>query len=101
MDPLERHRQEYIECPVVASQRLDCRGTSSEMKAARRQTFGKWWPHKATTKDGRKFNPTPNRVRFNTSEFRCIILVYSWQRLDLSIGRQMITLIWFPVSIAT
>jgi hypothetical protein len=41
-EPIHRHRQEFVECPAVASQQQSGRLLTTDAKALRRQTFGKW-----------------------------------------------------------
>ncbi|KAI3651455.1 hypothetical protein MP228_003726 [Amoeboaphelidium protococcarum] len=43
--PLDRHRQAYCDCPLVKIYSMQSFPLSNEVKKARRQTFGKWWPH--------------------------------------------------------
>lgn len=66
-DPLQRHREEFVECPLVIALSKNGRKTTAELRVARykytfihakfysfsfltfytrRATFGKWWPHK-------------------------------------------------------
>ena len=76
-DPLARHRQEYVECPVVTSQRSDLRLTGMEAKTARRNTFGKGWPHRAFLPDGSRFQASALKVRKYVTLMDVLLLLLS------------------------
>lgn len=43
-DPVQRHREIFMECPMNTIMRKEAHSSNGEVKRARTKTFGKWWP---------------------------------------------------------